>query len=191
MTTIGGEARLESLKDPAEALLRQVEQELRVEADREASRARFQSFVDLRDEAQFLGTLYTGMDLAANLQAARDSVRKALAVYGVLAGDDARPTFDAYLDDCAEGRGPGGLLPAPADPRRDRGPVLASQEPREKEQHLRRPWLTSSRPAAGRAPRAYHLRRARYLSLLGDAAEAASAEQAARSAPSSTSSITS
>ena len=36
-----------------------------------------------RDEAQFLGTLYTGMDLAANLEAARTSVHEALAVYGV------------------------------------------------------------------------------------------------------------
>ena len=40
--------------------------------------ARLQSFVKLRDEAQFLGTLYTGMDLAANLQAARTAVPEAL-----------------------------------------------------------------------------------------------------------------
>ena len=42
LTTIGSEARLEDLKEPAQALLKQVEQELRVEADRRASQARFQ-----------------------------------------------------------------------------------------------------------------------------------------------------
>ena len=51
----------------------------------------------MRDEAQFLGTLYTGMDLAANLEAARAAVQQALAVYGVLAEREARPRLDAYL----------------------------------------------------------------------------------------------
>ena len=63
--------------------MKQAENELKVEADRSALQARFQTFAALRDEAQFLGTLYTGMDLAANLQAAGAgaSVLKALAVY--------------------------------------------------------------------------------------------------------------
>ena len=82
-----------SSKGPAQALLKQVEQELRVEADRRASQARLQQFVSKRDEAQFLGTLYTGMDLAANLEAARTSVQQALAVYGVL--DSARGPSEA------------------------------------------------------------------------------------------------
>ncbi len=58
LTTIGSEARAEDLREPAQALLTQVEQELRVDADRRASQARFQKFVNIRDEAQFLGTLY-------------------------------------------------------------------------------------------------------------------------------------
>ena len=72
LTTIGSEARVEDLREPAQALLKRVERELRVEADRRESQARFQKFVNIRDEAQFLGTLYTGMDLAANLEAARN-----------------------------------------------------------------------------------------------------------------------
>ncbi len=96
LSIIRSETHLDSLKESALALLKQVENELRVEADRRASRARLQSFVNLRDEAQFLGTLYTGMDLAANLRAARTAVQKALAVYGVVAGQEARPAFDAY-----------------------------------------------------------------------------------------------
>ena len=71
LTTIGGDTRLEYLKEPADALLQRVEQELRVEADRQASRGPVAVIRQLRDEAQFLGTLYTGMDLAANLQAAQ------------------------------------------------------------------------------------------------------------------------
>ncbi len=97
MTTIGSEARVEDLREPAQALLKQVEQELRVDADRRASQVRYRKFVNARDEAQFLGTLYTGMDLAANLEAARTAVHQALAVYGVLGGGggsapDSMPT---------------------------------------------------------------------------------------------------
>ena len=119
LTTVGGDARLASLKDPAVALLGRVEQELRVEADRRTSRARLQSFAGLRDEAQFLGTLYTGMDLAANLEAARNSVQKALAIYGVAPGSEARPNFDAYLNDAQKSRDPGGLLSTSVDTRGD------------------------------------------------------------------------
>ena len=79
--------------------MQKVESELRVEANRRASLARLQQFVARRDEAQFLGTLYTGMDLAANLDAARTSVHQALAVYGVLESEDSRPRLDANLSD--------------------------------------------------------------------------------------------
>ena len=99
LTTIGSEAPLESLKASAQTLLEQVEQELRAEANRKEAQARFQQFVKLRNEAQFLGTLYTGMDLALNLQAARASVQQALEVYGVLREANARPALDADLND--------------------------------------------------------------------------------------------
>ena len=36
--------------------------------ERRASQVRFEKFVTLRDKAQFLGTMYTGMDLASNLK---------------------------------------------------------------------------------------------------------------------------
>ena len=73
--------------------MKHVEQELRVEADRRASAARLQRFIASRDEAQFLGTLYTGMDLAANLEAARTAVHRALAVYDVAVSADFPRTF--------------------------------------------------------------------------------------------------
>ena len=99
LTTIGDDTRLESLKDPAQALLKRAERELSIEAGRKNSQVLFQKFVGRRDEAQFLGTLYTGMDLAANLDAARTSVHQALEVYGVLADAEARPKLDDYLNE--------------------------------------------------------------------------------------------
>jgi eukaryotic-like serine/threonine-protein kinase len=181
LTTIGSEARLKSLREPAEVLLKEVQQELRAEAERRASRGRFQSFASLRDEAQFLGTLYTGMDLAANLQAARAAVQKALAVYGVRGAEDARPEFDGYLDDAQKAELLADcsqllLILAETDAQSATG-----QKPVEKEQHLRKA-LTELEQARrlGAPSRVYHLRRARYLNLLGDAAEAARAEESAR-----------
>ena len=59
----------------------------------------------LRDEAQFLGSLYTGMDLTANLKATRATVLQALAVYGIsverhfpVLTQPGAPAFDPYLD---------------------------------------------------------------------------------------------
>jgi eukaryotic-like serine/threonine-protein kinase len=183
LTTVGGNARLSSLEEPALALLKRVEDELRVESDRRASRARLQSFVALRDEAQFLGTLYTGMDLTANLEAARASVVKALEVYGVVPGTEARPSFDSdltdaqkseILADCSQL-----LLILAETEAQSRSP----EKPLQNEQLLRRAltYVDQAR-RLGAAPRAFHLRRARYLNLLGDSSGAARAEKAARAA---------
>jgi tetratricopeptide (TPR) repeat protein len=184
LTTIGTDERLDPLKQSALALLKQAEHELRVEADRRGSRSRFQSFVNYRDEAQFLGTLYTGMDLAANLKAARSSVQKALDVYGVMEAEGARPRFDAYLTDAQK-----------AETTRDCAQLLlilaetdaqstSAQNPRDREQHLRNALahLEQAR-RLGAPPRAHQLRRARYLSMLGEKAEAARVESEAQRAP--------
>ncbi len=183
LTTIGGDSRLASLKEPAVALLKRAEQELRIEADRRSSRARFQSFVGLRDEAQFLGTLYTGMDLAANLQAARTSVHKALAVYGVVAGEEARPKLDAYLSEAQQAEilaDWSQLLLILAE---TEAQSTSKEKPLEKEQYLRKAlsYLEQAR-RLGAPLRALHLRRARYLNLLGDTKGAARDQQAAQAA---------
>ena len=184
LTTIRSETHVDGLKESAQALLRRAENELRIEADRRASRGRLQSFVKLRDEAQFLGTLYTGMDLAANLEAARTAAQNALAVYGVVAGANPRPSFDAYqseaqkreiLGDCS------GLLLILAE---IEAQSASSTKSAENAQFLRK--ALSCLEQAGRmgAPvRALNLRRARYLNLLGERAEAAKAEKTAQGAP--------
>jgi tetratricopeptide (TPR) repeat protein len=183
LTTIGSDAHFETLREPALALLKQVEHELHVEADRRASGARFQSFVKLRDEAQFLGTLYTGMDLAANLRAARTAVREALAVYDVLAGEKGRPRFDADVSDAQQAEisaDCSGLLLLLAE---TEAQSISGQKPLDKEQYLRKAlgYLEAAR-RLGAPRRAFHLRRARYLSLLGDNEEADRAEKAAQAA---------
>ncbi len=180
LTTIGTETRLDAVKEPAGALLKRVEHELRVEADRRASADRLQSFAGLRDEAQFLGTLYTGMDLAANLAAARVSTQKALAVYSVKPGVPAKPAFDDYLSalqkaeierDCSQ------LLLILAE---TEAQSITDLKPAEKEQFLRKAlsYLEHARQL-GAPLRAFHLRQARYSSLLGDQSRANTAEQAA------------
>jgi tetratricopeptide (TPR) repeat protein len=184
LTTIGNERQLDSVKEPAAELLGQVERELRVEADRRASEGRLRSFGESRDEAQFLGTLYTGMDLAANLEAARSAVRKALAVYDVLETAAVRPRFDDYLDDsqkaavqadCSQ------LLLTLAETEAQSLPGSGADE---KRQHLQKAldYLENAR-RLGAPARAYHLRRARYLGALGDSARAAREEKAAQEAP--------
>jgi eukaryotic-like serine/threonine-protein kinase len=183
LTTIGDGSRLQELKEPARALLKQVEQELGVEADRRASQVRLQQFVTKRDEAQFIGTLYTGMDLAANLEAARASVHEALAIYGVLESEEARPRLDPYLSD-----------PQKADVLGDSYQlllILAETEAQsasagkaaEKKPSLRKAlsFLEHAR-RIGTPSRAFHLRRARYLNMLGDRAAAMQAEQVAHGA---------
>ncbi len=183
LTTIGGNPRLGSLKEPALALLKKVEQELRVEADRRASRGRLQSFAGLRDEAQFLGTLYTGMDLAANLQAARVSARKALAVYGVVPGEAALPKFDAYLSDSEQAEIQADCSQLLLILAETEAQSTSSGKPLEKEAYLRRAlgYLEQAR-RLGAPVRAFHLRRARYLTLLGETKEAAREDQAAQAA---------
>jgi tetratricopeptide (TPR) repeat protein len=183
LATIGNEERLASLKEPAELLLKQVEAELRLDAERRDSRARRDKFGSLRDEAQFLGTLYTGMDLTANLKATRAAARQALAVYGVSADDDSRPAFDSHLDEQQKA----GIL----DDCYQLVLILAETEAQaaagrgsaEQEKALRAAASLLAKALRFGAPsRAWHLRQSRYLRLLGDESGARRAEKAAADA---------
>jgi eukaryotic-like serine/threonine-protein kinase len=180
LTTIGDEAPLESLKASARTLLGQVETELRAEANRKGAQARFQQFVKLRNEAQFLGTLYTGMDLALNLQAARASVQQALAIYGVLREPNARPAIDADLKDAQKAEVLGDCYELLLVLAETEAQSASDQKPAEKETYLRRALgYLDHAGTFGTPSRAFHLRRARYLRMLGKPADAEQAEQAA------------
>jgi eukaryotic-like serine/threonine-protein kinase len=184
LTTLAGTARVDEIRGPASALLKQVEEELSVEAARRSSQARFQQFVKNRDEAQFLGTLYTGMDLAANLEAARASAQQALDVYGVRAETDARPKLDAHLSDLQKAEVLGDcaqLLLILAETQAQSAFDLKGPQ---KEERLHNA-LNSLEQAhrLGAPARAFHLRRSRYLTMLGNLQDAALAEKSAQGAP--------
>jgi eukaryotic-like serine/threonine-protein kinase len=183
LTTIGNEPRLLELKEPAQALLKHVEQELRVDADRRASQARLERFVTKRDEAQFLGTLYTGMELAANLEAARTSVTEALAVYGVRESEESRPTLDAYLSEPQKAEVLGDCYQLLLIRAETEAQSASDAKPSEKERYLRAAlgFLEQARQI-GTPSRAFHLRRTRYLNMLGDRTASTQAEAAAQGA---------
>jgi tetratricopeptide (TPR) repeat protein len=184
LTTVGDEIALESLKGSAQTLLKQVEQELLADANRKGAQARFQQFGKLNGEAQFLGTLYTGMDLALNLQAARTAVEKALAVYGVSSETRSRPVLDADLSEAHKAAVLGGchqLLLVLAE---TEAQSASDEKPAEKEGYLRRALADLDHARTlGTPSRAFHLRRARYLKMVGKPAEAKEAEKAAELAP--------
>ncbi len=184
LTTIGDEPRLETLKEPARELLQRVEHELGVEEDRKGSQARLQKFVKLRDEAQFLGTLYTGMDLAANLEAARKSAQQALGVYGLPGKEESQPTLDTHLSDTQKAEVVGDCSQLLLILAETEAQSAAERKPEERQGYLHR--ALSDLEHAGRlgAPtRALQLRRARYLNMLGDVKGAAQAEKNAQGAP--------
>jgi serine/threonine protein kinase/tetratricopeptide (TPR) repeat protein len=183
LTTVGGEARLDALKADAQELLGRVEQELRIEADRRSSQARYREFVKQRDEAQFLGTLYTGMDLAANLAAARTSAQQALGVYAVQADPQGQPRFDSYLDDSQKTEILADSYQLMLILAETEAQSASSQKPAQRDQYLRRALsLLDQAQQLGAPSRAFHLRRARYLNRLGNRVDATRAEQAAQSA---------
>jgi serine/threonine protein kinase/Tfp pilus assembly protein PilF len=213
LTIIRREPRLDALQKPAEALLTQVENELkqvderlRVEAEQRASQVRFEKFGSLRDEAQFLGSLHTGMDLAANLKASRAAVHQALAVCDVPIRDalegEAPAEPSAVPIDGSAGSSPSRILldsnlsdAQRAEVRGDcyqlflilaetESQTASDQNPAEQEAQLREALrLLDQALRFGTPSRAYHLRCARYLSRLGDDTATTAAERAAQAAP--------
>jgi serine/threonine protein kinase/tetratricopeptide (TPR) repeat protein len=184
LATVGAEPRLEQQMAPARALLKEVEEHLRVAADRQASQARLQRFAALRDEALFLGCLYTGMNLAANLQATREVVRRALAVYGIDLEKNARPPLDDYLSDAQKSEVLADcyqLLLILAETEAQ----LAAGKPVEEQKQGVREAVRLLRLALELGPpsRAYHLRQERYLRRLGDETGAQREARAAATVP--------
>ncbi len=172
------------MEGSAKTLLGQVERELLAEANRKKAQVRFQQFVKLQNEAQFLGTLYTGMDLAQNLKAARAAVQKALEVYGVLREANARPALDADLSDAQKAEVTGDCYQLLLVLAETEAQSTTKASPADNEILLKRAlgYLDHAK-AFGTPSRAFHLKRARFLKVLGKTSDAALAEQAAASAP--------
>jgi tetratricopeptide (TPR) repeat protein len=119
-----------------------------------------------RNDAVFHGIVLTGLDLPTSLKATRDAADQALALFGMSAGSDAGPVFAEPFTaeeqrDIAAGCYELLLLRAEAEaqqgtPEHVRGAVA----------------LLEQAARLGLRTRAYHLRRARYLALLGEQAAA-------------------
>lgn len=183
LATIGDDSGLDSLKSPAEELLKRVEGELSIEADRRNSQTRFQTFAKRRDEAQFLGTLYTGMDLAANLEAARTAVRLALEVYGMRAGGEAAFKVDTYLTAAQKAEVLGDCYQLLLILAETEAQSAADKNASDREKYLRAALAVLDQARKLSEPsRAFYLRQARYLNMLGDKSRAAEAEKAAEHA---------
>ena len=59
--------------------------------------------LDMHDTDLVQKAVRTGMDLAANLKATRNVVRRALAVYAISPQGDGKLTLDSYLGDASRG----------------------------------------------------------------------------------------
>jgi serine/threonine protein kinase/Tfp pilus assembly protein PilF len=174
LAQIGTDPELEDLKVTAEELRTQARQQLEILAARQQAQEQHQRFTRKRDEALFqYGTLFTSMDLQANLQETGAAIDDALALVGVnLAATEPvlwNPQFSkAELEEITEGCY--GLLLILAEVKAQAG---AGLPPDKKKEALQQALHTLDRAAqVGSASQAYHLRRARYLDLLGQAERA-------------------
>jgi tetratricopeptide (TPR) repeat protein len=158
---IDAEPTLMDLEVPVERRLSETNRRLKNEVARREAEKKYWHFMQLREQALFQGTLFTGLDVPANLNKFRDAAQEALGSFGVAVEAAAPPVFEEpfskderneVLKSCYE------LLLILAE-------TLAQDDPPRLQQALR----TLDRASEfGEQTRAYHLRRARYLKRLGD-----------------------
>jgi tetratricopeptide (TPR) repeat protein len=152
---------------------------------RQRVRRNYREFVRRRDDALFHGvyaTLFSDLDAPAHLRTARRAVHQALAAVAVDSPEGYVP--DPHLSDQENAEVRAGcyqLLLVLAEAVQCR---LPDQAPAERARQLRLALAVLER-AAGLLPptQAYHLRRARYLALLGDTRAARRAREAGAKLP--------
>jgi serine/threonine protein kinase/Tfp pilus assembly protein PilF len=186
----GSEPSLVGLNEQAEHLLVVADHRLAQQAARQKAEKDYQRFWHLRDEALFHGTLFTGVDLPANLDATRKAAQEALDLFDVTAASPlALPSPPSGGEGRARGGGPDFGDAFTPDQRKALGDgyyelllilaeaVARHDPPAHVPQALR---LLDRAAQLGPPTKAYHLRRARYLQQLGDAEGAA--QESARAA---------
>jgi tetratricopeptide (TPR) repeat protein/tRNA A-37 threonylcarbamoyl transferase component Bud32 len=162
---IHDDTALAEFREPAERLMATTTRRIEEETARKQAQDDYQQFLRARDRALSHETLFSGTDLPANREAARQAARETLAPFG-LATDPVKPLelgpsfSDQQKADIVEGCYEMLLVLAEADP--------------QPEDALR---ILDRAKALGSPPRAYHLRRADYLSKLGRTDEAREAIQ--------------
>jgi serine/threonine protein kinase/Flp pilus assembly protein TadD len=156
------EPALIDMEIPVERLLVTTDHGLQTEVKRREAESKYLRFKNLRDQAVFLGTLFTGVDLPANLNKLRETVWAALSSVGVTVETAAAgPVFDEPFtsderkeiqEGCYE------LLLILAE-------TFAHDSPPRVEQSLR---ILHRADEFGQPTKAHHLRRTRYLKQIGD-----------------------
>ncbi|MFI5455364.1 MAG: tetratricopeptide repeat protein [Isosphaerales bacterium] len=164
------EPELADLTSRALRLQSETEQRLVAQEAGQTARDNYRQFQKLRDDALFHGTLFTGLDLATNLEATRAAARGALALYG-MDGDGStspivpRASLSALEQDevrtgCHE------LLLVLADAEATAWPDPGPDDRRARARRALR--IIERAGALGTPTRSYHSRRAKYLEQLGD-----------------------
>jgi tetratricopeptide (TPR) repeat protein len=167
---IESDPALAEFRAPAERVQAKARVQLGNEEAAQDAARRYRQFLQLRDEALFHGTLFTGTDLHANLHNVGEEARAALSQVGV----------------AVEGEGPPDLRAFTAEQRADITPdcyelllVLAEAKARAGSPGEAKKILDRA-DSFGLKTRTFHLRRARYLEQQGDAAEARKEGEQAR-----------
>jgi eukaryotic-like serine/threonine-protein kinase len=160
---IGAAPELAELQPVVDRLLDQANHQV-------TDRDRYRKFLKLRDEALFHASLFTGTDLASSLKKTRTAVMDGLALYGISLESGDRPALGGSVlrpDEQAEVvAGCYELLLVLAD-------AVAQPLPGQAEEQIEeqaREALAILKRAAGFGPatRAFHLRRAQYLTQSGE-----------------------
>jgi tetratricopeptide (TPR) repeat protein len=161
---------LADLREPVESRLEAIVLRINDRAARANAQDIYSRFLNRRDKALFLGTLFSGADLPANWEAARKSAQEALAVIG-LSADRALPLNQEQKAEIAEGCYEMLLVLAEAE----------SHPPTRERLEQALAILARAEGLGSSPPKAYLLRRAQWLEALGrtDEAQAASRQAAA------------
>jgi tetratricopeptide (TPR) repeat protein len=173
---IGDQPRLGDLRARSIILLEQARRGLEEQKAWREDRARFDRFRQLRDEALLLDTDFTGLDLPSNVGATRQTARDALEIFAEKeprAGWALAPLPSSFSvqeqAEVTEGCCELILVWAEAMAR----PLSHTEEAgRQASQALQILDLTAKLPPSARPTRAYHLRRAEFLTIEGDTAGA-------------------
>jgi tetratricopeptide (TPR) repeat protein len=163
---IGSDPALAGLETSVESLLAETDRRLQQETALRQAEKTYQEFMKLRDEALFQGTLFTGVDLPANLNKVRATAEKALRLFRVAVDTAEGPVFEESFPtgkrkevtaSCYE------LLLLLAE-------TAAQEQPARIQDALA---LLKRAGQLGYQTKAFHLRQARYLKLLGSEGAAA------------------
>jgi eukaryotic-like serine/threonine-protein kinase len=171
IATVRPEPELADLTARAESLKAETEQRLALMEARQAARDTYVRFQKGRDDALYHGTLFTGLDRAANLEATKTAAREALGLYGIADEGAAKaPILDkSDLDDLEQDEVKTGcyellLVLAEAE-----GQSWIGLDGENRLDTARRALSILDRTSVlGIPTRSYYARRAQYLDQLGD-----------------------